>query len=169
MVSRLAITSLAAEDPGLVSLFDDPAALFSAVFALLSQTLIVQRMRLEPTTLLFWGLPLMMAGYAVLTVIDSQWIAIGAYSFIGLGMGMTMPGFMAASSMAVDAEEQGAIAGVVSGAPALGFILGPTVGAILYEWSVIAPNIAAAVINVFLIVYLFFYLKRTGVNADKQV
>ena len=126
------------------------AFMFSAVFSLLSQTLIVQRLRLDAMLLLFIGLPVMLLGYLLLAFMHSEAMALLAFSMIGFGFGMTMPGFMAASSMAVNAEEQGAIAGVMAGAPALGFIIGPTLGTELYQVHSAIPNLLAAALYVVL-------------------
>jgi len=126
------------------------AFIYSAVFALTAQLIVVARLKLAPTTLLFLGLPLMLAGYLTLMALQSEREALIAFSFIGFGFGLALPGFSATASLSVPAEEQGAVAGVIAGAPALGFVLGPTIGAILYEINTMAPYGAAALLNAIL-------------------
>ena len=89
----------------------------------------------------------MLVGYLVLLQLQMERDALIAFSFIGFGFGLAMPGFSASASLSVSAEEQGAVAGVIAGAPALGFILGPTFGAMLYEFDEMAPYGASAVLN----------------------
>ena len=48
-------------------------------------------------------------------------------------MGLAGPAFMAGASMAVTAEEQGAVAGVAGSCGPLGFTIGPLVGGFLYQ------------------------------------
>lgn len=127
------------------------AFIFSAVFALTAQLIVVARLKLAPGLLLILGLPLMLAGYLVLLQLQAERDALIAFAFIGFGFGLTLPGFSASASLSVSAEEQGAVAGVIAGAPALGFILGPTVGALLYEIHNMAPYGAAALLNAVLI------------------
>lgn len=123
------------------------AFICSAVFALLGQFVVVAKLRLASNTLLLVGLPLMLVGYLVLLQLQLERDALLAFSFIGFGFGLAMPGFSASASLSVSAEEQGAVAGVIAGAPALGFILGPTFGAMLYEFNEMAPYAASAVLN----------------------
>ena len=123
------------------------AFMCSAVFALIGQFVVVAKLRLASNMLLLVGLPLMLVGYLVLLQLQLERDALIAFSFIGFGFGLAMPGFSASASLSVSAEEQGAVAGVIAGAPALGFILGPTFGAMLYEFDDMAPYTASAVLN----------------------
>jgi MFS family permease len=123
------------------------AFIVSALFALTAQLVVVARLKLSPSTLLFLGLPMMMLGYLVLVLLQAEREALIAFAFIGFGFGLSLPGFSASASLSVSAEEQGAVAGVIAGAPALGFILGPTVGAMLYQFDLHAPYLAAALLN----------------------
>ncbi|RLU00696.1 MFS transporter [Ketobacter sp.] len=123
------------------------AFICSAVFSLIAQFVVVAKLKLESNTLLLIGLPLMLVGYLVLLQLQMERDALLAFSFIGFGFGLAMPGFSASASLSVSAEEQGAVAGVIAGAPALGFILGPTLGAMFYEAHVMAPYAAAALLN----------------------
>ena len=59
-------------------------------------------------------------------------LAIGM-GFLGIGMGLCMPAISAGASLAVEAEEQGAVAGMVSACPAFGFMIGPITAGFLYQ------------------------------------
>lgn len=135
------------------------AFIVSAAFALIAQLIVVARLKLKANTLLVLGLPMMLIGYLVLVFLQAEREALIAFGFIGFGFGLALPGFSATASLSVSAEEQGAVAGVIAGAPALGFILGPTVGALLYEANIMAPYIAAAILNTLLTAGAFWQRK----------
>jgi MFS family permease len=50
-----------------------------------------------------------------------------------------MPGVMAGASLAVGHDSQGAAAGLVSASQGIGFIVGPVVSTMLYEWDKALP------------------------------
>lgn len=109
------------------------ALMLSAVVALLAQALLVQRLKWPPFRLIFWGLLALMAGSAVLGIAGSITPLFLGVALCGLGMGLSYPGCLAAASLTVSAEEQGALAGLTSAVPALGSIVGPVLGTGLYE------------------------------------
>jgi MFS family permease len=59
-------------------------------------------------------------------------------------------------------HEQGAVAGIIGGASAMGFIAGPLIGW-MYEWSPYIPYVFAAVLLVGL--YIYMWLSPTLRNA----
>src|SRR3990167_4169364 len=79
---------------------------------------------------------------------------------VGLGMGMCGPGFSASASLAVNADEQGAVAGLISSSPALGFILGPVIGGALYQWNPVAPCLTASALFLPLLAFTWLKVKR---------
>ena len=76
-----------------------------------------------------------------------------AMCILGLGMGLAGPGFMAGASVAVTSEEQGAAAGIAGACPALGFTIGPILGAYLYSIEGTLPYTFSFVC--FVILFLF--------------
>ena len=50
-----------------------------------------------------------------------------------MGLGTAMPSISAGASLAVTADEQGAVAGLVASSPAIGFIGGPIIAGALYQ------------------------------------
>jgi hypothetical protein len=60
-------------------------------------------------------------------------------ALIGLGLGLVRPGSAAGASLAVSAEEQGAVAGLLGGLAVLGNVFGPMLGTTLYTLSPRAP------------------------------
>ena len=84
-----------------------------------------------------------------------------AMGLVGLGLGMAMPGFSAAASLSVAAQEQGSVSGSIAGAPALGFILGPTIGTLLYPWHNDLPFLASAVLSAALLIAVLWLRYQT--------
>ena len=77
---------------------------------------------------------------------------------------MARPGFTSAASLAVTAQEQGAVAGILSGAAATGFIAGPIVGA-MYDASPFLPYAFGVVALCVLLAYMLLSptLRNAGV------
>ena len=67
-------------------------------------------------------------------------------------MGMAGPGFTAGASLSVEAEEQGAVAGVIASCGPLGFCVGPIFGGMLYQ---ILPQLPYAVAAIMYVVLTF--------------
>lgn len=132
------------------------AMIISAVSALFAQGVIVQRGNLEAMTLVRIGLPIMAAGFLILANAEQNVWLIGCMSLVGLGMGLTMPGFTSAATLSVSADEQGAVAGVIAASPALGFILGPIVGTTLYQFGETLPYWFTTIVFIPLIAYVWW-------------
>ena len=92
-----------------------------ALASLLAQGVVVQRLSLAPFTLLRVAMPLMFLAFATMALTESRWVLTAAMMVQGFGMGLAGPGFMAGASLAVSAEEQGAVAGVAGSCGPLGF------------------------------------------------
>ncbi|MBU3019989.1 MFS transporter [Paraglaciecola agarilytica] len=107
--------------------------MLSAAAALIVQLLVIPRLSVRPFVLLRMSMPMMMVAFAIMAIADTQTMYIIAMSILGLGMGFAGPGFMAGASIAVSADEQGAVAGVAGACPPLGFTVGPILGTYLYS------------------------------------
>ena len=129
--------------------------ILSASSMLLAQTLLVQHAKLKPMILLRIGMPLVLIAFTALVWSESMPAFCLTMSLLGFGMGMCGPGFTAASSLAVSAREQGAVAGMTSAVPALGWIFGPVGGTGLYAIDPVYPYIVAALILAPACIYVF--------------
>lgn len=133
------------------------ASAFSALFA---QLVLVQKLKLHPVILLRLGMPMVMAGFFLLTQVDSLSLLVLDFILVGMGMGLCGPGFSALASLAVEAREQGSVAGLISACPALGFIVGPVLGGALYQWNMHAPALLAAALFVPLVLFTWIKVRR---------
>ena len=126
--------------------------MLSAGASLLAQGVVVQRLSLAPFTLLRVAMPLLFLAFATMALTESRWVLTAAMMVQGFGMGLAGPGFMAGASLAVTAEEQGAVAGVAGSCGPLGFAIGPMLGGALYQLQPTLPYAVAA--GVYVVLFL---------------
>jgi MFS family permease len=117
------------------------AMMAAAVTSLLAQVVIVQKLRWPPENLLKVAVMAIGAGSFLLLFAPQQWVAAAAIALVGLGLGLGMPGVSSAASLRVGAEEQGAVAGMMSACPALGYIIGPVLGTGVYSIWPLGPYV----------------------------
>ena len=122
------------------------AMMAAAVTSLLAQAVIVQRLRFSPERLLMLAVPAIGLGSLLLLVAPVQGLAALAIALVGLGLGLGMPAVSSAASLRVGVEEQGAVAGMMSACPALGYIIGPVLGTGLYQLWPLAPYVLVTVL-----------------------
>ena len=105
----------------------------SAAASLISQIGLMQRLNLRPIQWLRIAMPILAVAFACLAMADTQSFLVIAMLLQGAGMGLAGPAFMAGASMAVKANEQGAVAGVAGSCGPLGFTIGPLLGGFFYQ------------------------------------
>jgi len=110
-----------------------------AVASLVAQLVIVQRFKPTARRMLRVGLPLSVAAYTLLAVGHGLPAYLVALMLLGVGLGLIRPGSAAGASLSVDANEQGAVAGLVNGVAVIGNVVGPMIGTTLYAMNPIGP------------------------------
>jgi len=130
----------------------------AAAMSFFSQAFLASRMKINPIRMMTLALPVLMLGYGALLFAGSIAALVAVLGILGLGLGMISPGFTAGASLAVGAEEQGAVSGMVSACPSAGFVLGPIVGTSLYQVNHALPYLCACL----LMLPLFIYVLRFG-------
>ncbi|MCC5887957.1 MAG: MFS transporter [Gammaproteobacteria bacterium] len=142
------------------------AMMGSAVFSLLAQGFVVQRLTLPPFTLLKLAMPLLILAFTLMALVESQlWLTV-AMMIQGFGMGLAGPGFMAGASLAVSPQEQGSVAGVAGSCGPLGFAIGPLLGGALYQFGPALPYVVAAGVYVLLFASMFWIGRRVTVHRE---
>lgn len=140
------------------------AMMLSAGCSLMAQAFVVQRLDVQPFTLLKLAMPLLILAFVTFAITETQWLLTLGMMFQGFGMGLAGPGFMAGASLAVSPKEQGAVAGVAGSCGPLGFTIGPLVGGALYHLNPVAPYIFAACVYAVLLVAMQWIGKRVRVH-----
>lgn len=117
-----------------------------AVATLGAQWGLIPRLGLSPRVLILWGALIAAAG--LLWTMGAQnlyGITLG-FALASLGFGFTRPGFTAGASLAVPLAQQGAVAGVITSANGISYVLAPTLGISLYGLGHKLPFLAFAVL-----------------------
>jgi MFS family permease len=103
-----------------------------AVATLGAQWVLIPRLGLNPRSLILSGALIAAAGlFGTILSNDLYEITIG-FAVASLGFGFTRPGFTAGASLAVPLAEQGAVAGVITAANGISYVLAPALGIGLY-------------------------------------
>jgi MFS family permease len=126
----------------------------SSMAALFAQLVLIQRVRISARAMTNWGLGAAMACGLIFLFSGQFGPLVVGLALSGLGFGMARPGFTSGASLSVAPHEQGAVAGIIGGASAMGFIAGPVIG-YMYEWSPYIPYIFMAVLLAALFVYMW--------------
>jgi MFS family permease len=151
VIDRLHLTPSGSEGPISIVMMAGAAATLGAQWAL------IPRLGLGPRALILWGAVIAAAGL-VGTMLSSDLYGITiAYALACVGFGFTRPGFTAGASLAVPLAEQGAVAGTITAANGISFVLAPAIGMGLYGLS---PGLPFAVCAMVLL--LLALLARRG-------
>lgn len=114
---------------------------------------VVRRFGLSAAHLLRVGLPLFAAGAVLYVLADALGVFLGAAALFGGGSAMATSGMRAAASLSVGPDEQGGLAGLTTGAQAIGFVVGPLAAGLLYEAGRILPGVACLALLLVLVVW----------------
>jgi MFS family permease len=138
VIDRLKLAPSGSEGPISIVMMAGAAATLGAQWGL------IPRLGLAPRALILWGAMIAAAGLVgTMLSRDLYGITIG-FAVASLGFGFTRPGFTAGASLAVPLAEQGAVAGVITAANGISFVLAPGIGIALYTLAPNLPFIACA-------------------------
>lgn len=125
-----------------------------ALASLFSQLVLVQRLRPTARTMIVGGLPLCFVAFCLMIGGSHFAVYLAAMLFLGTGLGLVRPGTAAAASLAVEPDEQGAVAGLTNAIGVLGNVFGPLLGTSLYALTPRAPYLLNAVLMALAIVFV---------------
>jgi MFS family permease len=111
---------------------------------LLAQWGLIPFLRLGPRQLVLWGLLAAAAGIAATGLAQSMYGITLGFAFASIGFGLFRPGFTSGASLAVEPEEQNAVAGMVTSVNGVAYIAAPAVGVLLYGMWMPLPFLATA-------------------------
>jgi MFS family permease len=169
LMGYLFIDSLHLE-PSLANQYTGIGILAMALATLFSQLVLVQRFNISARALIHWGTLIGFASFVMLAVGGPFGALVSALTISGIGFGMVRPSYTAAASLTVNAEEQGAVAGIISATSAAGFIFGPQAATALYPLMHRAPWIWGAVMMAGLYAYALLspQLRNAGALAPES-
>ena len=138
VIDRLDLSPRGSEGPISIVMVAGAAATLAAQWGL------IPRLALTPRTLILAGSLTAAAGLiGTMLAADLYGITIG-FALSSLGFGFTRPGFTAGASLAVPLADQGAVAGVITSANGISFVLAPALGIGLYTLHPDLPFILCA-------------------------
>jgi len=132
------------------------ALMASSIASLFAQFVLVQRFKLTTRFLIRAGTVVGLMSNLIFLVAPNYGLIVFALVLAGLGFGMVRPGYAAAASLAVQHDEQGAVAGLTGAAGASGFIFAPLIGNALYAFNPRAPYVLGALLMATLAGYALF-------------
>lgn len=147
--------------------YTGPAMTMGAMATLISQLVLIPRMKLPIRSLMVYGALLL--ALSSLFMVWAQDFALFAFAQIlfGFGQGFARPGFSAGASLSATHAQQGDVAGLVTAANGMGFIVSPLFGLWLYEAvRPAAPFIFCAVLLVLMTAYAWFTARSTLVGKE---
>ena len=114
---------------------------------LVAQWGLIPRLNLPPRALILWGCALAAAGLAIDAMASDLYGLTMGFALSSLGFGFIRPGFTAGASLAIGQREQGAVAGMITAANGIAFIVAPGLGVWLYSLSRPLPYWIAAALT----------------------
>jgi MFS family permease len=150
--------------------YTGPAMTMGAMATLIAQLVLIPRMKLPIRPLMVYG-AILLAMSSVMMV-WAQDFALFAFAQIlfGFGQGFARPGFSAGASLSATHEQQGDVAGLVTAANGMGFVVSPVFGLWLYETvDGSAPFVFCAGLLVVMTIYARYTARVTLVDADTVI
>lgn len=122
------------DQPELAAQYTGPAFMVGAMAVMTSQLVLIPRLKLKNRTLMTIGcIPLLIGALILIPAQDFATLILAQF-FLGIGQGLTRPGFSSGASLAVSPQLQGNVAGLVISANGAGYIITPLFGLFLYEF-----------------------------------
>lgn len=118
----------------------------TALAMVVAQGLLVGRLGWAPQRLMAAGATLSLAAMLTMALATGYPALLGTLCVLGLGLGLLLPGNLAALSLATGTGAQGKVAGINAIGQGLGMMLGPLLGMALYQKSPIAPSLGGVVL-----------------------
>ena len=141
---------------------------YIGVCIVITQGLLVRRLipKIGERNLLRIGLACMIIGMAGIAFAQHIWMMAVVQTFLALGNGFTNPSILGSVSLLIPADEQGAALGTTQSLSALGRVIGPALGGLVFTTlSVSAPFIISALLlssALTLILVIFKQLPNSG-------
>ena len=132
------------------------ALVISGLTVVAVQLGIVRRVKLPPVMLLRIGLTASLLSYLVLLAADSIALFVLAFILVAVGIGFNEPGFTSAMTLAVEANEYGAVSGLTASAVGLSSMIAPLLGTSLYQVNQVLPYLVGAVLVATALAFAWF-------------
>ncbi len=136
------------------------AMMSMAVASLVIQFTVVQRSLCRPQSLIFISLPLIASGYLLMYTHQTLTLLYIAMAVLGTGMGMAYPSIAAVATSYCHPKRQATVTGMITATPAMGYIVGPPIAALLYGHTERLPFLCASGLMVCFYLLVLSTLRR---------
>ncbi len=126
-----------------------------AVVIMLVQGVLFQIIKLSPHILVLLTAPMFAAGMFTMALAPNLWVLGIAFGLLGGSLACATPGINGSASQKMERHEQGAAAGYLSAANTSGAIVGPLLGAALYQVQPNAPMLFGGTLMIIISIYAF--------------
>jgi len=124
-----------------------------AAATLIAQWGLIPVLHIRPRGLVLWGATGVFVGAIVLGFATDLYALVYGYAIAAIGFGLFRPGFTAGASLAVGRAGQDTVAGMVASVNGAAYVIGPTVGVLLYNTRSWAGFALVAGLALFLLVW----------------
>ncbi len=104
-----------------------------AAATLIAQWGLIPVLHIRPRGLVLWGAASVAVGATVLGFATDLYALVYGYAIAAIGFGLFRPGFTAGASLAVGWARQDTVAGMVASVNGAAYVIGPTMGVLLYN------------------------------------
>ncbi|NMH60870.1 MFS transporter [Alteromonas ponticola] len=133
------------------------AMMISAASSFAAQIGIIQRVRIRPEKLIQLALLLLAVAYLLCFLHQNTIVLYVAMVLLGSGLGMAYPSIAAIASSRCDPDKQAKVTGLITSTPALGYIAGPPISALLYSYDHRYPFLFACLL--ILVIFTLAFIK----------
>jgi MFS family permease len=142
IIDVLKLEPLGAEQPIAIVMMAGAGGTLAAQWGL------IPKLGLSPRALIVWGALIAALGLGVTAVASDLYGLVLGFGLASIGFGFTRPGFTAGASLAVPLAEQGAVAGVITSANGIAYVLAPAAGMAMYALDPHLPFAVAVLVVV---------------------
>lgn len=134
----------------------------SAITVLIWQLGIIRYLKPRPITIMRLGAIMGVAAFTVFLVFDTRIGILAAMALAGSANACVRTGIATLATLAVEPDEQGAVAGLISSIGGTGFIIAPFIGAALYRYSEFIPFSVALGLSLFVLAFVYLHPSYRG-------
>jgi MFS family permease len=137
-----------------------------AAASLLAQWGLIPQLGLSPRQLVISGSVVAAIGAVLTGFAESMYGLTVGFGLASLGFGLYRPGFTSGASLAVELDEQNAVAGMVTSVNGVAYIAAPALGVALYSVSLPLPFVVTGVLMLGLAVWTAIWIKPDPQTTD---
>lgn len=132
-------------------------AMIVAGCSLITQLFLLQRLKINQFTLLKLGLLILIIGHLIIATANNINDIYMGMAFLGFGMGFSYPTAASIATTRCKKSQQQTALGIISAAPAIGFITGPLIAALLYQQNIYFPFYASTALMILILIFSFLF------------